>query len=149
MTETSDTERFELINPKIEGADTVKVIKNVGAQTFETNKELTLCDVVVLLDEYDKVVDMVCEDRDRLEKKLKALKEVIPVSSFCEWYYPRCCSECKYFTIYRNFCGESNCTTVTAGCKWLDNEKDYDRDTGDKIAKSIFEDCPFKDFFEM
>ena len=137
------TERFELINPKIEGADTVKLVKADNAECFEFDEDLTLCDVVDLLNEYDGLLSMTADDVEHYIAELKAVEKVFPTTNGC--CYPKCCGECNYFTVYRNFCGEPSTTIVTMGCRILDNKKDYDRDTGDKIAESIFDDCPFKE----
>ena len=42
------TKRFELINPKIEGADTVKLVKDL-----ETGKEYTLKEIVRFMNCYE------------------------------------------------------------------------------------------------
>ena len=137
------TKRFELINPKIEGADTVKLVKTNNVECFELDEELTLCDVVELLDEYDGLLSMTADDVEYYIAELKAVEKIVPTTNGC--CYPKCCRECNYFIVYRNFCGEPSTSSVTMGCRILDNEKYYDRDTGDKIAESIFDDCPFKE----
>ena len=140
------TDRFELINPKIEGADTVKLIKTNNVECFGLDEEITLCEAIGLLDEYDRLLSSIADDRDFVISELKAVQKLFPKNRL--GYYPKCCGDCNYFSVYRNFCGEPSTTSVTMGCKVLDNEEDYDRDTGDKVAKSIFDDCPFKEVFD-
>lgn len=55
------------------------------------------------------------------------------------------CSDCEYFTAYRNYNYETSTNdSITMYCELLQNEATYDRDTGDKIAETVFDDCPLE-----
>ena len=55
------------------------------------------------------------------------------------------CGDCEYFIAFRNMNYET-CTndTITEYCDLLQNKETYDRDKGDEVWNSIFQDCPLQ-----
>lgn len=55
------------------------------------------------------------------------------------------CGDCEYFVAFRNYNYET-CTndTITEYCDLLQNKETYDRDKGDEVWNSIFQDCPLQ-----
>lgn len=62
----------------------------------------------------------------------------------------RRCGDCKYFVAFRNMNYETSiCDTITEYCELLQNEETYDRDKGDEIWNSVFDDCPLRTGFVL
>ena len=55
------------------------------------------------------------------------------------------CGDCEYFVAFRNYNYET-CTndTITEYCELLQNKETYDRDKGDEIWNTVFDNCPLK-----
>lgn len=85
------------------------------------------------------VKEVLSEQQATINRQAKVLDLLMPKKCFYDGYW------CKFLGWYRNYNHET-CTndTITLWCELLNNKKTYDRDTGDVIFESGFDDCPLK-----